>query len=177
MKENIPLFFLLPKLKWYSRRSVFQLKLSCHSKTIWLNNYALIVWFAIHTAVLMKFQILWDVIPCQLVNSVWYYGGISHSKMLAAVYQLTWLYLPEDLNLHFISYYIIAQVTEFWLVMTLNEKIPRTLLKWIGWGGILHSEKPCTNWTMIQTCNFIKLKQKCSVTLDFILCHVHNRQF
>jgi len=67
----------------------------------------------VHTAVLMKIQILWDVMPCQLVNSGWCYGGISHSEILATIYQLTWLYFPEDFNLHFISYFIIAQVTEF----------------------------------------------------------------
>jgi len=61
----------------------------------------------------MKIEILWDVMLCQLVNSGWCYGGISHSETLATIYQLTWLYFPEDFNLHLISYFIIAQVTEF----------------------------------------------------------------
>jgi len=80
------------------------------------------VWFVVHTAVLIKIQVLWDVMLCQLLNSGWCYGGISHSEILVTIYHMTWLYFLEDFNLHFISYSIIAQFMEFLLVMTMNEK-------------------------------------------------------
>jgi hypothetical protein len=61
----------------------------------------------------MKIQVLWDVMPCRLVNSGWCYGGITQSEILATIYQLTWLNIPEDLNLHFISHFVIAWLQNF----------------------------------------------------------------
>jgi hypothetical protein len=49
MKEKS--HFLLPKLKWHSRRGVLQPKSSSHIKTEWLHSYALMWDLCSHNSV------------------------------------------------------------------------------------------------------------------------------